>query len=328
MQSGRPLCGGRIGWNSYLENQPAFGAFNTLYDAAFGTNALAEVEAAVNLPGFQERDEAGETFHIQLTEAHAVALYKWKALRSYIKHAFPPELQKPKIESAGYDHYTQAANLNWAETQLLLVAGQHFLDNNTAELTAGGMPATFAGEYATASGDFLGVYDKFTDAEQDAKEATDVKISANNAIYKKLMMMFEDAQIIFDREPSKRERFVFSQVYAMITNVGGGTTIPTDTVLIEGKVTDIVTGTAVANASVNTTPDGSAETFSTVTGADGSFSLTVNGLPPSSTGTLNVNAEAIDYMPSTLPLDYATGKAYKLEFQLSEFLPPEPPVEP
>lgn len=318
----------RIGWNSYNENVSFFTAFNTLYDAAYGAAASAEVEAAVNLPGFQERDEAGETFHIQLTVAHAVAIYKWKSLRSYIKHAFPPELQKPKVESAGYDHFTQAANQNWAETQLLLVAGQHFLDNNTAELTAGGMPAAFAAEYAIASDNFLGLYDKFTDAEQDAQEATDAKIRANNAIYKKLIMMFELAQIIFEREPSKRERFVFAQIYAMITRPGGGTSIPTDAVMIEGTVTDIVTGAPVANASVNTTPDGSTEVFSTVTNADGTYALKVSGLAPSSTGTLNVNAEAIDSAPATLPLSYETGKKFKLLFQLSEFVVPEPPVGP
>lgn len=318
----------RIGWNSYNENIPFFSAFNTLYDAAYGTSALAEVDAAVNLPGFQERDEAGETFHIQLTVAHAKAIYKWKSLRSYIKHAFPPELQKPKIESAGYDHFTQAANQNWAETQSLLVAGQHFLDNNTAELTAGGMPATFAAEYATTSSDFLTLYDQFTDAEQDAQEATDLKIRANNAIYKKLIMMFEDAQIIFEREPSKRERFVFAQIYAMITKPGGGTTIPTNTVIIEGNVSDAVTGIAIANASVNTSPDSGIGIFSTTTADDGSYKLVVNGLPASSAGVLNVNAESIDHEPSTLPLNYETGNAFVLDFQLVEFVEPEPPAEP
>jgi hypothetical protein len=311
----------RIGWNSYLENQPAFGAFNTLYDVAFGTTALAEVDAALNLPGFQERDEAGETFHIQLTEAHAEAIFKWKSLRSYIKHAFAPELQKPKIESAGYDHYTQAANLNWAETQSLLVAGQHFLDNNTAELTAGGMPATFAAAYATASTDFLTLYDQFTDAEQDAQEGTNAKVNANNAIYKKLLLMFEDAQMIFEHEPSKRERFVFAQVYAMITKPGGST-IPNDTVMIEGLVTDLTTGSPIVNASVKTTPDGTTDIFSTVTDADGRFVLKVDGLPPSSTGILNVSAASVDHAPSTIPLSYETGRSYKLEFKLTEFVVP------
>ncbi|MCB9204064.1 MAG: carboxypeptidase regulatory-like domain-containing protein [Flavobacteriales bacterium] len=300
----------RIGWNSYAENQPAFLAFNTLYDIAYGTNALAEIDAAVNLPGFQERDEAGETFHIQLTEVHAGALFKWKSLRSYIKHAFPPELLKPKIESAGYDHYPQAANLNWAETQLLLVAGQHFLDNNAAELTAGGMPAAFAADYAAASSAFLTLYDQFTDAEQDSQEATDVKITANNAIYKKLMAMFEDAQMIFEHEPSKRERFVFSQVYSMITKPGGGTTSPTSEVKISGRVTDNfaipLSGVEVTLYSVNSGPG--PDDPVTFTNEDGSYEFSFPSIPEAA--EIVIEGKLSGYSNSSRNLFVEPGQTY------------------
>ena len=307
----------RIGWNSYGENQTDFEAFNTLYTATYGTDALAEIEAALNLPGFQERDEAQETFHIQMTEAHATAIMKWKSLRSYIKHSYPPELQKPKIESAGYDHYSKAANKNWAETQLLMKAGQHFIDNNTADLTAGGMPATFAAEYATATSGFLTLYDRFTDAEQDSQEATDEKINANNAIYSKLISMFEDAQIIYENDPSKRERFVFAQVYAMITRPNGGDTISNTEVLIEGVVTDSSTGNPISGASVNTTPDGSTTTFSAVTDEDGAYELKVTDLTADSTGTLTINADALDFDPASTPLVYETSNKYEVNIDLT-----------
>jgi len=54
----------------------------------------------------------------------------------------------------------------------------------------------------------------------------------------------------------------------------------------------------------------------------------VNGLPESSTGILNVNAESIDYEPFAQLLDYETGKAFVLDFQLSEFVGPEPDPAP
>ncbi len=318
----------RIGWNSYLENQPDFEAFNTLYTPIFGTDALNEIKAAVNLPGFQERDEAGETFHIEMKKAHATALTKWKSLRSYIKHSYSPELHKPKIESAGYDHYPKAANFNWAETQLLLVAGQHFLDNNSADLTSGGMPATFAAEYTTASADFLVLYDKFTDAEQDAQEATDIKVVANNKIYQKLMAMFEDAQIIYENNASKRERFVFAQIYSMIKRPSNANGIGADAIVVAGKVLDANTLNPISNASVNTTPDGSVGTFSAVTDDSGAYEMKVSGLPTNSSGILEVNAEALDYELTSSPLPYETGKKYELGFELNEFIEPVPPTEP
>ncbi len=318
----------RIGWNSFVENQPDFEVLNTIYTPAYGTDALAEINAALNLPGFQERDEAQEVFHIQMKQAHGEAIASWKALRSYIKHAYPAELQKPKIESAGYDHYAKAANLNWAETQLLLVAGQHFISNNTSDLTTGGMPATFAAEYGPKSSDFLTLYDQFTDAEQVSQEGTDAKVKANNAIFKKLSNMFEDAQIIYEHAPSKRERFVFTHVYALITRSSGSTSIPTDAIVFEGTVTDRVTGLPISNASINTTPNGSLETFTAVTDQNGIYAIKVNGLTPNSKGSLFVNAEAIDHEPTSLPLDYETGNKYTLDFQLQELAPPPPPPVP
>ena len=317
-----------IGWTSYNENQPNFETFNTLYTALYGTDAQAEVDAAMNIPGFQERNEAAEVAHIELTKAHDECLLKWKSLRAYIKSSYPVDVQKPKIEAAGSDHYSKAASRNWDQTILMLTAGQHFIDNNTAELTLGGMPLTFPPEYALASSAFGDLYIQFTDFEQDEQEGTDIKIDANNDIFQKLTRMFEDAQIIYEHDASKRERFIFKQLKEMITNSGGSSTIPPDTVVVEGAVTDLNTGVGISDVSINTTPDGSTETFSAISEADGSFKLKVSGLLVSSTGTLLVNAEALDYEPTSLPLEYATGQAFKLEFQLQELAPPPPPPVP
>lgn len=317
-----------IGWTSYNENQPDFEAFKTIYTAAYGTDALSEVDAAQNLPGFQERNEAAETANIQMVQAHAECILKWKSLRSYIKSSFPSELQKPKVEAAGYDHYAKAANKNWDQTMLLLTAGQHFIDNNTAALTAGGMPAAFAADYATAKSAFGDLYIQFTDFEQDEEEGTDAKIVANNAIYQKLISMFEDAQIIYEHNASKRERFIFAQVKAMITTKPGSGTVPADSVFIFGKVLDADTLNPISNASVNTTPVGGTETFSAVTGDDGVYEMKVSGFPTNSSGSLEVYAEALDYEPTSSPLPYETGKRFELGFELNEFIEPVPPTDP
>jgi hypothetical protein len=179
------------------------------------------------------------------------------------------------------------------------------------------MPAAFAAEYTTATDDFLGLYDRFTDAEQDSQEATDEKINANNAIYSKLIRMFEDAQIIYENDPSKRERFVFAQVYAMITRPGGGDTISNTEVLITGLVTDSSTGNPIGGASINTTPDGSTTTFSAVSDDDGTYKLLVTDLTADSTGTLTINADALDFDPTSLPLDYETGNKYEVGIELT-----------
>lgn len=315
-----------IGWSSFNENQPDFELFNTLYTPVYGTDALIEIEAAMNLPGFQERNEASEVSFIEMSGAHAVCILKWKALRSYIKSSFPSELQKPKIEAAGYDHFAKAANKNWDETKVMLTAGQHFIDNNTPELTLGGMPPTFAPEYALADTAFSDLYLIFTDAEQDQQEATDVKINANNAIYAALMRMFEDGQLIYDHDPSKRDRFLFPRVYELVKRPGGTDTIPSKMVILTGVVSDDVTGAIIPDATVNVTPEGSPDTFSSVTNELGVYELKIDGFAPTSSGIFTVNASALDYQPAAVPFNYTAGSSAELNIQLSQFI--EPPVEP
>jgi hypothetical protein len=321
-----------IGWTSFEENLADFSTFKTIYTAVYGTDAKAELDAAVNLPGFQERNEAAETAYIQMAQAHAECIMQWKSLRSYIKSAFPTELQKPKIESAGYDHYSKAANKNWDETIIMLTAGQHFIDNNTAELVAGGMPPTFAPEYLLITTAFKDLYVQFTDFEQDEQEETDTKIVANNALYKKLLSMFEDAQIIYEHNPSKPERFIFAQIKAMITTKPGSGTIPADTIIVSGKVVDATTLAPIANASVNATANGSTATFGVVTDNDGLYELPIPELPPqpadTSGNSITINAEALDFETESQLLNYVGGNRYELDFELQQSVEPTPEPEP
>jgi hypothetical protein len=142
--------------------------------------------------------------------------------------------------------------------------------------------------------------------------------------------MFEDAQIIYENNASKRERFVFAQIYSMIKRPSNANGIGTDAIVVAGKVLDASMLNPIANASVNTTPEGGAETFSAVTDDSGVYEMKVSGLPTNSSGILEVNGEALDYEPTFSPLTYETGKKYELGFELNEFIEPvpEPPVEP
>jgi len=321
-----------IGWNSYSENQLDFEAFNTLYTVALGADAYTELEAAVNLPSFQERNEATEVAYIELTKAHNLCLTKWKTLRAYIKSSYPTDIQKPKIESAGSDNYSKAANRNWDQTYVLLTAGQNFINNNTAELTTGGMPPTFAAEYETAFSEFGDLYVAFTDFEQDEQEGTDAKIEANNAIYLKLTRMFEDAQIIYQNDASKRERFIFKQLKEMITNTSSNNTIPADTIIVTGKVIDATTLIPIANASVSTTLNSNTSAFGVVTDSNGNYQFPIPGLSPqpdsSGPSSIIINAQASDHTSESKQLTYVPGNQYQLNFELQPAVNPdsEPPV--
>ncbi len=309
-----------IGWQSYAENQAEFEAFSTLYTTAFGTDAMAEVEAAKNLPDQQARNQQTETAYILMVKAADSCLAKWRALRSYIRASFPEDLYKPNVEAAGQEHYTKALNHNWAETELLLTSALSFMAGHTAELTSGGMPATFEADFQVARNEFIEQYNTFTDSGQDEHEGTDQKVLANNKIYEKLLRMFEDAQVIYEKDPAKRERFYFARIKALISTPPSAGSGSENAVTLEGAVSDNQTLLPIANAFVQAQSPSFPEPITTQTGADGVYKLKIEGLAEGTTVNISLEVSAPNYQMAATPLDITAGQQYVQDFQLM----PEP----
>ena len=216
-----------IGWGSYQENLAGFTAFNTTYTLAFGQTAIAAVNAAQLLPSFQQRGELHEKLLIRLNIAADECLKQWKFLEGHIKRSFPENELKPSLEAAGSSHYSKAGDDNWEYVSLLMTEGGEFINNNTAQLTSGGMPPAFPTDFTTAQTNFEILYQPFKDAQQDAHEQRDNKIIANNAIYNTLTAMFDDGKKVYRMIPAKKERFTFARVLNLVSSgTGGGGTPP------------------------------------------------------------------------------------------------------
>lgn len=307
-----------IGWQSYAENQPDFEAFNTTYTAVFGTDAIAAIEAAKALPDYQARNEATETAYIQMTTTVDELNQKWRMLRSYIKASYPAEVQKPKLEAAGEEHYKRSVSRNWGETELMCSSAIAFITANAAELTTGGMPAAFPTDFSDQHTTFTTQYSTFTDSGQDEHEGTDAKINANNDIYDALQRMFEDGQVIYEKDPSKRERFIFARVKELITSKpgGGSGTIPSDTIELNGTVTDFVTNLPIENVTVSITGPSSPDPVTTLTNTDGEYTIQVPGYPEDTDNNIEVTFTATGYIESTLPTTASSGQSTELNTQL------------
>lgn len=304
-------------WQSYAENQPDFEAFKTIYTAQFGADALLEVEAAKKLPDFQARNQQTETAYINMVETSKNCLSAWRALRSYIKSSFPTNLQKPEIEAAGEDHYMKALKRNWSETELMLVSAINYLGAHTAELTAGGMPATFAADMDTLHSDFAGLYSKFTDFEQDEHEGTDAKVNANNAIYTKTMAMGEDGQLINESDPAKRERFIFARIKELITTSSSGSGIPADVVELAFYVTNSETESPINGAEVTLSDLPVGDTLVRSTNSEGLAEFKLEGLEPDSTVEISFSISADGFTEESGSIVVNAGQSYGLDTPLS-----------
>ncbi len=308
-----------IGWDSCDENLADFTGHKTFYDAAFVTARRGELSAAQALPDDQARGEAAEVFGIQMRQAADAALLKWRTLRSYINDSFPPELVKPKLESAGYLKYETASQGDWEDLRDMLISGATFITANTAELTTpGGMPAGFAAAYNTAATTFSDLYADFKDAEQDSEEGTGEKINANNDIFTKLMKMFDDGQVIYEGNAAKRDRFIFTKVKELVSSApgGGGGGIPATSIILSGKVTDSVTSAPIQDVQINVLLPEEPGPVTTFTNASGDYTFQFNDLPAGAEADLTVNAIKAGYNNGNAVLHVVAGNSYTANFAL------------
>lgn len=212
-----------IVWTSQAEHEAEFAAENTIYTPGLAATRKAAIQAARALPDGQARYADAESLRILLVEKHETAIAKWNSLDGYIRKAFTGANYKPRIEEAGKAYYEKAYVQNWEQVILLMQSGKNFIDTHNAALaTSGGMPATFSADFENARTEFASTYDLFKDAQQDAQEETDAKITANNLIYADGRAMMEDGKHIFRKNASLRERFIWEKVLELVSTPGGG----------------------------------------------------------------------------------------------------------
>lgn len=233
-------AGLETGWNSQAEHEAEFIAENTTYTPGLAATRKAAITAAQALPDGQARGAEAETLRITMVEKLDIILGKWNSLDGYIKKAFTGEYYKPRIEEAGKQYYEKATQKNWEYVKQLLVSAKNFLTaHNVVLLADGGMPAAFEASVDTVKTEFDVLYSDFKDAQQDSQEETDVKIKANNAIYKDGRDMMEDGKQIFRKNASLRDRFVWERILELITPPTGDNTVMREGDLIQGKVKNI-----------------------------------------------------------------------------------------
>ena len=211
----------RTGWQSYAEFLADFTAYRGFYDAAYGTTALAAIDAAEALPADQARYANSQVYRIELVIFADACLARWQTLKRYILTSFSPAIAAVRLEEAGSLRYLKAAHYNWDELRLMNVAATTFLTTFDTELSAGNnMPATFPIAYLADIALYNPKMDQFIASEEAGKVATRNKIDANNAVNATLKNMFKDGQEIFNNNPEVKDQFTFSTVLELYRGHG------------------------------------------------------------------------------------------------------------
>lgn len=257
----------RSGWTNYENHLADFTAHKALYDAAKKTAALAAITAAEDLPDEQARGASSELLRLEVVSTGNTVLSNFKKLKSYINSAYPKAQWKALYEAAGQTYYEAAANEDWESLRQIGISMGNFIDAHVVELTAGdNMPATFQTQSETDTTTFNTKYNDFKEAAETG-EATAGKLTANNAIFDELTLMFADAQVIYEDDFDASQLFVFDRLLQQVNPSNAG---------LQGQVFDGGTFTPLGDATVTMQKSGSSP-VSTTTDQFGAFNIT--GIP-------------------------------------------------
>jgi len=228
---------------SYTQHKERFKAKSTKYTDTTGTDLKAMIRDAQLLPDEARRNAEHAGLRIELGPLAVTCLDKWQMLEGYIRDGYAPSLHEVEWAKAGKTHYAEAAADDWEQVSLLMSDGAEYIGDNTAALTTGGMIVDFDLEFAAAATAFNNKLDAYKQAEESAREDTDVKLNANNAIYAEVMRICEDGKKFFKDNGAIREEFTFDTVLELVRGnlrthkVSGNVKRATDnTVVVNGKM--------------------------------------------------------------------------------------------
>ncbi|MGB4776048.1 MAG: carboxypeptidase-like regulatory domain-containing protein [Daejeonella sp.] len=199
---------------------PAFAAYKSKYTPSFLDDLQARRMAAMNLPDEESRSSNPETLRLEMLNAGNQCLRNFQLLKGYIKDAFAEEHHAIQYKVAGQNKYAAASNNNWEELAGINQAMTSYMTNNLEVLKDKGyMPAAFAGTAQQACDLFNTIYTAYKGARQTGVNTSE-KQKANNALYKDVMAICEDGQLLFAKEAEKKKLFVFSAIKQIVSPPG------------------------------------------------------------------------------------------------------------
>lgn len=200
---------------------PAFAAKKAKYTNAFVLDLRNMRQAAMDLPGEEQRNAVHETLGGLLPGLKDNCRDNFNDLQGYIRDAWPGENPKARYEAAGMRHDQKIGKNNWEEVVALNNSMVEFITANSATLIApGGMPATFAAQVAADLAKFNDVYNPYM-AARETGTATAAKLKANNDLYDACMSFFKDGvEMVFKRDADAQKRYIFTALKDIVSPPG------------------------------------------------------------------------------------------------------------
>lgn len=306
-------------------NLAALTAFKSKYSEDYINELKAELEAAETLKSEQARAAEHEALRIDLISLSASCRQYWQYLKRYIADAFGPEQQIVMWDAAGWQYYTEAANLNWDKLREMMQMASLFIEENAGTLKENGfMPDTFAATFEASRAAFNTKYDNFILAKENAEAGTAAKIDANNNINTKTVSLCLDAQICFMNDEVKKRLFSMEAVSSLIKPTGSATVVVE---LTDAETNAVIPVFDVTNLETERTVTSVAGRAEMGLQAEGSkqYRIVADGYPEQ---TITVDVKAGTKSIERISLAPFVGAAAKAEIEETAAPTPTPELVP
>lgn len=253
-----------LAWDNCLAFIASFVLYKAKYVALFITGKKTAITNASNLPDDVNRDTAAELLREQLQPLNDTCDLDFQKLKGYIEDGFPRSEWKTRFDAAGQTFYEKSSHENWENTVGMNNNMNAFIAapaNNALLLSPGGMPVGFAAQVTGDTAAFLTKYNAMK-AARETGVGTGSKITANNAIYDDMQLMFHDGHRVFPTDAEKLKQFNFASLKLIVAPPGSASLKVTvqrpDNSFVAGVPVTIQSesGTPIT---VNTDADGVAE---------------------------------------------------------------------
>ena len=193
------------------------------YDLAFVNALRQELIDSELMPDNEQRTEPVKRLRNALVlKTDGVCTQKLSALKTYINEAYPNPLDaESAIQEAGFNKFAQATNYDWEALRNVLTTANTYITDNSALLQANNnMPPTFPGSFQTLKNEVLAEINVYINRKENTKQGTHDKNVVNNGIYRKLMQIGEDGQVVWIDDETRAQQYIWDRILEVVTPPG------------------------------------------------------------------------------------------------------------
>lgn len=207
------------GWESCSQHIEQFSSYRPIYTPAYVEVRQGAIRAASLLPDKHERLAEQELARTALKRHFEdLCVTAWKKLKGAIREIWPEEEYEACFKAIGQPVFREASQHRWESCSNLMDNAENFIKANSDRLLASNhLEKEFPDNFKILGETLRKLISAYSVIQEKVRVAAEEKTKANNELYKDLMTLFEDARILFKKDPVTMKKFAFETKLMLVS---------------------------------------------------------------------------------------------------------------